>query len=87
MPKVSDADLAYYAKFGGVSDIPDMARELIAARQVIEAVAALLDEWDDAAYCTSCGIRQCETGHGDEHHDGCKRTAVEHALRPLGRRG
>ena len=38
MPKVSDADLAYYAKFGGVSDIPDIARELIAARQVIEAV-------------------------------------------------
>lgn len=65
----------------------DDADEMNTIKKLLEAVAALLDEWDDAAYCTSCGIRQCETGHGDEHHDGCKRTAVEHALRAVGKEG
>lgn len=51
-------------------------------REAVEwrAVADLMADWDGAAYCPSCGVRQCEPEHGDEHHRGCKRVALERAI-------
>ena len=46
----------------------------------LRAIADLMGEWDTAAYCLSCGVRQCEPEHGDEHHTGCKRAAAELAI-------
>lgn len=55
-------------------------RGSLATRDELRAIADLLGEWDTAAYCLSCGVRQCEPEHGDEHHTGCKRAAAELAI-------
>lgn len=46
----------------------------------LRAFADLMAECDGAAYCVSCGIRQCTDDHTDDHHDGCKRAALEQLI-------
>lgn len=55
-------------------------RGSLATREELHAVADLMAECDGAAYCVSCGIRQCTDDHTDDHHDGCKRAALERLI-------